>query len=293
MSFLQDKTIEQAYAIHIDKNNKETIQMLSIGGTSSTTIDFKVLLQSAILFGTKKLYLIHNHPSGGLEPSEADINMTKKAKETLSILDIELEHIIINTFKNCFCLIDKNYEISMVEKEPFLPSKKKLELTYVDTHKLLNGGPVTQIKSSKDSFNYIQQKRFSAFKKNGAILLNLKGMVVGNYLFKEEIDVKEMLKFISKTATVTSVILYTNENSDKVLKQIKKIPETINVLDVIQIDPNENVNEYYYSYSDYGLLNEHIKSLKENPSKDNFKELSKKIIASSEKENDNNNNIER
>jgi hypothetical protein len=289
MSFLQDKTIEQAYAIHIDKNNKETIQMLSIGGMSSTSIDVKVLLQSAILFDTKKLYVIHNHPSGNLTPSDSDIKMSKNIQKQLSVLDIEIEHIIINTFKNCFCLIDKNHESYLCEKEPFKPTNKKIELTYVDTFKLLNGGPVTQIKTTMDTFNYIQQKRFSAYKKNGAILMNVGGMVVGNYMFKNEIDTKELLKFISKTATVTNLILYTNENSAKILKQIDKIPKTYNILDVIYLGINDNIREYYSTYSNKEALEKHLKKLNENSSNDKFMELTQKIIASTDDDDKDNN----
>ena len=140
-----------------------------------------------------------------------------------------------------------------------------------------------------DTFNYIQQKRFSAYKKNGAILMNVGGMVVGNYMFKNEIETKELLKFISKTATVTNLILYTNENSAKILKQIDKIPKTYNILDVIYLGINDNIREYYSTYSNKEALEKHLKKLNENSSNDKFMELTQKIIASIDDDNKDNN----
>jgi DNA repair protein RadC len=45
---------------------------------------------------TSAIVLAHNHPSGNLRPSQADINLTKKIKEGGRLLDIDvLDHLII------------------------------------------------------------------------------------------------------------------------------------------------------------------------------------------------------
>jgi DNA repair protein RadC len=88
---------EFAFAAYFSADNRVLgVQKLSEGGTASSIIDMKVLFAGALLCGAQSLMLCHNHPSGQLKPSKADLTVTKKAKEAGKLLDIEvLDHIII------------------------------------------------------------------------------------------------------------------------------------------------------------------------------------------------------
>jgi DNA repair protein RadC len=69
---------------------------ISQGGMSGTVVDPKVVFAAAIKSASSQIILVHNHPSGNLKPSEADINLTRKLKEGGKLLDIEvLDHLII------------------------------------------------------------------------------------------------------------------------------------------------------------------------------------------------------
>ncbi len=69
---------------------------ISEGGQSSTVVDPKLILQSALLAHAAGIILSHNHPSGNTRPSEQDINLTKKIKSGAEFLDIKLiDHIIL------------------------------------------------------------------------------------------------------------------------------------------------------------------------------------------------------
>jgi DNA repair protein RadC len=51
---------------------------------------------------------VHNHPSGNLEPSTADINLTSRVKEACDIVDINLlDHLIISK-DGYYSFIDEN-----------------------------------------------------------------------------------------------------------------------------------------------------------------------------------------
>lgn len=55
------------------------------------------VVKSAVLKGAKSVILLHNHPSGDVTPSKADILVTKKINEGLSAVDIKLiDHLIIS-----------------------------------------------------------------------------------------------------------------------------------------------------------------------------------------------------
>jgi len=69
---------------------------ISQGGTAGTVIDIKLICKYALDSLCHGIILVHNHPSGNLNPSEADQKATEKVKNALNILDITLlDHIII------------------------------------------------------------------------------------------------------------------------------------------------------------------------------------------------------
>ena len=71
---------------------------VSQGGLSGTVADPKVIFQVAIKSNACSIILAHNHPSGNLQPSEADIHLTRKLKEAGVLLDLPvLDHLIISS----------------------------------------------------------------------------------------------------------------------------------------------------------------------------------------------------
>jgi DNA repair protein RadC len=71
---------------------------LSSGGVAGTVVDQKMVFQAAINANASSIIVAHNHPSGNLKPSEADIKITNTIKEGGKILDIALlDHLIVTT----------------------------------------------------------------------------------------------------------------------------------------------------------------------------------------------------
>jgi len=69
---------------------------ISKGGMTGTIVDLRILFKLALEKQATAVILVHNHPSGKLLPSEADIQITKKIKEAGNIMDIViLDHFII------------------------------------------------------------------------------------------------------------------------------------------------------------------------------------------------------
>ena len=77
------------------------IYPLSKGTTSGTLVDVKLIFGVALKSNASGIIITHNHPSGNLKPSDADIELTKKIKKCADFLDITLiDHIIVT--KNGF-----------------------------------------------------------------------------------------------------------------------------------------------------------------------------------------------
>lgn len=67
------------------------------GGVSSVVADPKLILTTALKTLASGVILAHNHPSGLLDPSTPDLNITRRIQEACKQLDIELlDHLIIN-----------------------------------------------------------------------------------------------------------------------------------------------------------------------------------------------------
>lgn len=72
------------------------IYNLSTGGITACIVDIKLILSVALKAVASSIILIHNHPSGNLKPSRADIDITKKLKDATKLLDLDLlDHVII------------------------------------------------------------------------------------------------------------------------------------------------------------------------------------------------------
>ena len=100
---------EEFWIIYLNNSNKVIQkQQLSKGGITGTLVDVRLVLKNALEVGAVGLILAHNHPSGAINPSEADKNLTQKLKIAAQNLDIKvLDHLII-TEKAYFSFADEN-----------------------------------------------------------------------------------------------------------------------------------------------------------------------------------------
>jgi len=80
---------------------------VSQGGVAGTVADPKIIFKVAVEELASGIILAHNHPSGNLAASQADIDLTKKLKESGKLLDIQvLDHIIVGD-KSYFSFADE------------------------------------------------------------------------------------------------------------------------------------------------------------------------------------------
>ncbi len=89
--------IEEFKIILLNRANRVLgIVPISVGGTAGTIADPKVIFVSALKCNAASIILVHNHPSGNLKPSHADIELTKKLRNAGQFLDLPvIEHIIL------------------------------------------------------------------------------------------------------------------------------------------------------------------------------------------------------
>ena len=90
---------EQFVVLYLNRANRVIgSYQLSKGGITGTIADVRIILSVALKTLATGLILAHNHPSGNLKPSEADIQLIQKLKDASKLMDIEwLDHMILNS----------------------------------------------------------------------------------------------------------------------------------------------------------------------------------------------------
>ena len=108
-SIMEDYKYESFWVLLLNRANKIIKKtQISDGGVSGTVADPKRIFKISLENDASGIILCHNHPSGNIKPSEADIKLPKKIKEGGVLLDINvLDHIIIGD-ENYFSFADQN-----------------------------------------------------------------------------------------------------------------------------------------------------------------------------------------
>ena len=88
---------EECWVLFLTNSNRIIErQRVSQGGVQATIVDNRLIVKRALELLSTQVVLVHNHPSGTAEPSEADIVLTRKVREAAALFDIRLlDHIII------------------------------------------------------------------------------------------------------------------------------------------------------------------------------------------------------
>lgn len=95
---LKDYSYEVFAVVFLNRANKiNHFEIISKGGITGTVADPRVILKKALEEDATSIVLCHNHPSGNLNPSKADEDLTKKIKEAANYFDIKIvDHIIVS-----------------------------------------------------------------------------------------------------------------------------------------------------------------------------------------------------
>lgn len=94
---LGDLQHEECWALYLASSGKVLDKVrISQGGIQATVVDCRLILRRALDLFATQVVLVHNHPSGNVEPSTQDFALTERVHEACKIFDIRLlDHIIV------------------------------------------------------------------------------------------------------------------------------------------------------------------------------------------------------
>ncbi|MEI6848339.1 MAG: DNA repair protein RadC [Chlorobiaceae bacterium] len=96
---IPDEKKEHLFVLHLNtKNQIIKNELVSVGTLNASLIHPREVFRAAIRESAHAIILVHNHPSGDVEPSNADKNVTSLLKKASALIQIELlDHIIIGS----------------------------------------------------------------------------------------------------------------------------------------------------------------------------------------------------
>ena len=102
---------EEFYILLLDRSNRVMGRYLvSQGGMAGTFVDPKTIFAVALKSRAASIVLAHNHPSGNLRPSQADIKLTEKLVKAGEFLDLPvLDHLILSPDGGYYSFADEGY----------------------------------------------------------------------------------------------------------------------------------------------------------------------------------------
>ncbi|MBU2045668.1 MAG: JAB domain-containing protein, partial [Bacteroidetes bacterium] len=105
---IADLLHEEFWIILLSRANKVLHKVLiSKGGQAGTIADPKIIFKAALEGNAANIILAHNHPSGNLKPSQADMQLTKKLQEAGKLLDLQVLDHVIFTERSYFSFADE------------------------------------------------------------------------------------------------------------------------------------------------------------------------------------------
>ncbi len=95
---IMDLPYEEFWILLLNRANQVFAKKrISRGGVSGTVVDGKIIFKIAVQALASSIILCHNHPSGSLTPSQADINITRKLRKAGETIDISvIDHLIVS-----------------------------------------------------------------------------------------------------------------------------------------------------------------------------------------------------
>jgi DNA repair protein RadC len=96
---LHEKAQEEFYSFYLNTKNRVIgMEMISKGSLNATLIHPREVFKGALLANAHAVILAHNHPSGDVEPSNADKTVTSMLVDAGKLLDVKvIDHVIIGS----------------------------------------------------------------------------------------------------------------------------------------------------------------------------------------------------
>lgn len=88
---------EECWVLYLASSGRILERMrVSQGGVQATVVDCRLIIKRALELLAVQIVIVHNHPSGSVEPSGQDVALTERVAEAARLFEIRLlDHVIV------------------------------------------------------------------------------------------------------------------------------------------------------------------------------------------------------
>ena len=263
---LESAAVENAFVVMMDKDGKYVVLYVGTGNTVGVVADPVLMATAAKEFGAERIVFVHNHPSGNLSASDADMNMHEKLVSACEGICDVLDSVIIDLDKGMFGTFRSTYRDAMYkgdEKREELPVKMFQFNKQILYSKSAEWGTIS---GSPDVATYLSRVKRGVGNKTMVIIMNRRNAITRTYLSTKLPSKAELIYMAGKhgeSIILSSPVSPSTSDLKKLKVDLQKV--NINLLDFIEVGQDPSIVNSYKSYSDYGLMEPSPKYVEESP----------------------------
>lgn len=218
---LEDEAVEHTFLLYRFEDDSYLVQHLSTGDYTSGMVTFNLFAGNVLKMKPKSITLIHNHPSGNLVASRADINVLTKMKDFFEGTSIEVEDgIIINLRSGKYLTFNENTEVERPLHRQNQPQKDVK--IYSFTKQVFSGNyQPFKIKGPVDAAAYISSQKFGISDRTEMLIINNANEITGKFILPQHNMVEKIVELLTIYGGVRGILLGNNV-TEELLNNINK-----------------------------------------------------------------------
>ena len=258
---LENEAVEHAFLVYDFKDKGYFVQHISTGTFDAAFVDNRLLIGNVLEVNPSSITLVHNHPSGTLKVSKADINCIEKLKKALEDSGIKVNNgIIINLRSGKYVVFDENSSENIDMKsnanafqeiQPYSFSKQVLVENYQPF----------KITNSADIAKFITSQKFGVSDKTEMLVINNQLNIVGKFIMPPTNQVDFIIGKVAKFGGSKCILYGNNITPAEINKYNEKLHHSgIEILDAL-LFKSENGRKIYDSFADNSVLKSQSKTI--------------------------------
>lgn len=214
---LEDEAIEHAFLVYHFEDKGYFVQHISTGTFNQALVDNKTLIGNVIKAKPSAITLVHNHPSGSLKASRADIKCIENLRKALQYSDIEVNPgVIINLRSGKYLVFDdNNYSTIKLRVE----NNKKLnniqQYSFSKQVLVANYQPIN-VTSSKEVASFISSQKFGISDKTEMLVMNSQLNIVGKFVMPPKNQVDFIIEKVTQFGGMNCIIYGNNISPEEI-----------------------------------------------------------------------------
>jgi hypothetical protein len=284
---LEDEAVEHAFLVYDFKDKGYFVQHISTGTFDAAFVDNRLLIGNVLEANPSAITLVHNHPSGNLKVSKADVDCIIKLKMALEDSDIKVNSgVIINLRSGKYVVFDEN-ETAHIYMKSNPESFKEIQPYSFSKQVLVENYQPVKITSSTDIAKFITSQKFGISDKTELLVLNNQLNIVGKFIMPPDNQLDFIIGKVARFGGSKCILYGNNITPEQVNTYNKKLHFSgIEILDAIRFNSG-NGRKLYESFADSGELKspkEMNSEVREYSNIINYKQNQKSKIMETQKE---------